>query len=287
MKGSEDGRMVVNRINVDERTDAELVAASHRGDAAATEALFVRYEGPIYRMALRMCRDPEDAKEVLQETLLAAARTLRDFRGDSAVGTWLYAIARSFCIKLRKKRSRGGGYDATDEEVSAVVDPSQLPDDAAAGHEVGAALQQAIAELSRPYREVLVLRDVEGLTAPEVAAALGIGVDAVKSRLHRARVAVRDKIAPLLSPPEPPPAHGDCPDVLHLFSQRLEGEVDANLCHEMEKHVAKCPHCSSACDSLKRTLALCTASAPSAPVPPAVQAKVRRALREVIRLEGG
>lgn len=279
--------MVASRLGTDERTDAELLAASHGGDASATEALFVRYEGPIYRMALRMCRDPEDAKEVLQETLLAAARTLHDFRGDSAVGTWLYAIARSFCIKLRKRKSRGGGYDATDEEVSAVVDPSALPDDAAAGHEVGIVLQRAIAELSRPYREVLVLRDVEGLTAPEVAAALGIGVDAVKSRLHRARVAVRDKVAPLLQPLAEAPAQSDCPDVLHLFSQRLEGEVDATLCHEMEAHVARCAHCSSACESLKRTLALCTASAPSAPVPPSVQAKVRRALREVIRLEGG
>jgi RNA polymerase sigma-70 factor (ECF subfamily) len=268
----------------DGRTDAELVAAAQAGEPRAAEALFARYEGPLYRIGLRMCRDPEDAKEVLQETLLAAARTLGEFRGEAAVGTWLYAIARSFCIKMRRKHGRTPSA-ADDEEIALLPDPAALPDDAAAGHEVGRALQRAIAELSRPYRDVLVLRDVEGLTAPEVAATLGIGVDAVKSRLHRARVAVRDKIAPLLDASATPAPLPSCPDVLGLFSRRLEGEIDQNLCHEMEQHVARCAHCSSACESLKRTLTLCqTSGGRGAPVPPRVQASVRRAVREVLAL---
>jgi RNA polymerase sigma-70 factor (ECF subfamily) len=271
------------------RTDAELVEAAQRGDAAAMETLLARFESPIYRFGLRMCRDPEDAREVLQETWLAAAQNLGGFRGDAAVGTWLYAIARSFCLKLRHKHGRGGfGGDGGDDEAVNVPDPAAWPEEAAADHEIGEALQRAVAELSRPYREVLVLRDVEGLTAPEVAAALGIGVDAVKSRLHRARVAVREKIAPLLEPgppaPTPEPESG-CPDVLDLFSRRLEGEVDVELCHRMERHLAGCPRCAAACDSLKRTLALCSASS-GAPVPPRVQESVRRAVREMLRYEG-
>lgn len=272
----------------DSRSDAELVAAAQAGDPRAAEALFARYEAPVYRVALRMCRDPEDAKEVLQETLLAAARTLGEFRGDAAVGTWLHAIARSFAIKLRRKRGRTPSAAGEDEaEVASLPDPAALPDERAADHEVGAALQRAIAALTPPYRDVLVLRDVEGLTAPEVAAALGIGVDAVKSRLHRARVAVRDELAPLLDPAGAPPPLPGCPDVLGLFSRRLEGEIDADLCHRMEQHVARCPHCGSACESLKRTLTLCQASGGRGePVPAKVQASVRRAVREVLRLAG-
>lgn len=272
----------------DGRTDAELVAAAQAGEARAAEALFARYEQPLYRIGLRMCRDPEDAREVLQDTMLAAARTLGEFRGEAAVGTWLYAIARSFCIKRRRKASRSPAVMDQDEEAVALLpDTAALPDEAAAGQEVGRALQLAIAGLSRPYRDVLILRDVEGLTAPEVAAALGIGVDAVKSRLHRARVAVRDKIAPLLDASDLPPELPSCPDVLNLFSQRLEGEIDADLCHQMEQHVAGCARCSAACDSLKRTLALCqTSGHRGAPVPEKVQASVRRAVREVLRLPG-
>lgn len=278
--------IVARRASSDERTDADLIEAARAGDSTAAEVLFTRYEAPIYRIGLRMCRDPEDAKEVLQETLLAAARTLPEFRGDAAVGTWLYAIARSFCIKMRRRHGRSvvtTSTDNADDEISSVVDPAELPDDAAAGRQVGAALQKAISELARPYREVLVLRDVEGLTAPEVAAALGIGVDAVKSRLHRARVAVRDKVAPLLDPTPLAPATSACPDVLHLYSQRVEGEVDATLCHEMEQHVAHCGRCSAACESLKRTLSLCQSAGHDAPVPERVQASVRRAVREVLR----
>jgi RNA polymerase sigma-70 factor (ECF subfamily) len=279
--------IAVKAVVGEEKADAELVAAAQAGDARAAQALFVRYEGPIYRIGLRMCRDPEDAKEILQETLLAAARTLGEFRGEAAVGTWLYTIARSFCIKMRRKHGRAAtafGTDDGEDEIAAVRDPRALPDDAAADRQVGEVLERAIAELAPMYRDVLVLRDVEGLTAPEVAAALGIGVDAVKSRLHRARVSVRDKVAPFLEQAAPPSATATCPDVLHLYSQRMEGEVSADLCAELEKHVAGCGHCSAACDTLRRTLSLCKAAGSDAPVPDRVQASVRKAVREMLKL---
>jgi RNA polymerase sigma-70 factor (ECF subfamily) len=273
----------------DERSDAALVAAAQGGDAGAVQALLVRYEGQIYRIGLRMCRDPEDAREVLQETLFAAARTLGEFRSEAAVGTWFYAIARSFCIKMRRRGGRAASSgEAGDDEAARVPDPGRLPDEAAADGEVGAALRRAIDELAEGYREVLVLRDVEGLTASEVATVLGIGVAAVKSRLHRARLTLRDKLAPILDAGVPAPAQEGCPDVLGLFSQRLEGEVDADLCRELESHVARCERCSAACDSLKHTLTLCkTAGNSRAVVPPDVQASVRRAVREMLRLDPG
>jgi RNA polymerase sigma-70 factor, ECF subfamily len=251
-------------------------------ETSAIATLLARYEGPVYRFGLRFCRDPEDARDVLQETLLAAARGFPSYRGQAALGRWLYTIARSFCIKQRRRRIRAASLSpgaSADDEAREVPDPAAAPDEAAISRELGGAVRRAIAELGRPYREVLVLRDVEGLTAPEVAAALGIGVDAVKSRLHRAR----EKLAPLVGTVEPP-VHG-CPDVLALFSRRLEGQVDAHLCEEMERHLTGCPRCATACDGLKRTLSLCVATR-GATVPPQVQASVRRAVQELLRAEG-
>jgi RNA polymerase sigma-70 factor (ECF subfamily) len=89
------------------------------------------------------------------------------------------------------------------------------------------------------YREVLVLRDVEGLSAPEVGEVLGLSVEAVKSRLHRAAIAVRERVAPALGAAEPPKP--GCPDVLPLLSRHLEGELKPETCQEMERHLATCP----------------------------------------------
>jgi RNA polymerase sigma-70 factor (ECF subfamily) len=265
-------------------SEAALVEAAQRGDAQAIAALLALYEEPVYRFGMRFCKDPEDALDVLQETLLAAARGFPSYRGQAAIGTWLYTIARSFCIKQRRRRSvrasslSAGG--ATDHEALDLADTTMLPDEAASDHELGRAIQHAIASLPPAYRDVLVLRDVECMTAPEVAAALGIGVDAVKSRLHRARVTVREQLSPVLGEVGAPTL--GCPDVLTMFSQRLEGQVDAHLCEEVQRHLDACPRCARACEGLKQTLSLCAAGR-GAPVPARVQASVRKAVRDLLR----
>src|SRR5512140_1864895 len=86
-----------------ETPDTQLLAAAQGGDPKALDELIQRHQRRVYRFGLKMCRDPEDAKDVLQDTLLAAARGIRDFRGASSVSTWLYTIARSFCIKRRRR----------------------------------------------------------------------------------------------------------------------------------------------------------------------------------------
>ena len=156
-----------------------------------------------------------------------------------------------------------------------------------AGRQVEQALDQAVGTLDPMYREVLLLRDVEGLTAPEVAEVLGVSVEAVKSRLHRARLAVRAEVAPLLGiHGDTPAAPGTCPDVLTLFSQHLEDEISADVCAEMERHIGACPRCRGACDSLKRTLALCRTAGPTVDVPASVQASVKVALRSFLAQNG-
>jgi RNA polymerase sigma-70 factor (ECF subfamily) len=265
-------------------TDDALLAALRSGDDHAIGILLERYAPAINRFGAKMCRDPEDAKDVMQDTLLAAARGLREFRGGASLSTWLFAIARSFCIKKRRQRV-GAPVEMValgSDSARSIAANDTPPDDAVEDRRLGTALDAAIAALDPMYREVLVLRDVEGLSAPEVATVLGIGVDAVKSRLHRARVAVREQLAPLIFPPEPSAQPG-CPDVVPILSRYLEGDIGAVECAEMDRHVAQCPRCTARCDSLRNTLALCRRSAHGGTVPPEVQEAVRKALREAAR----
>ncbi len=267
-----------------------LLERARSGDRQALEDLLARHQTQVYRFGLKMCRNPEDAEDVLQDTLLAMARGVRDFRGASSISTWLYTIARSYCIKKRR-RSKFAPAETHSLETSADVnasrlaDPARSPDEAFADGEVRRALEEAIALLEPKYREVLLLRDEEGLTAPEVAQVLGVSVQAVKSRLHRARLQVRERIAPLLGVQAQPAAAADglpCPDVPRLFSQYLEDEIGPAVCAQMERHLESCPRCRSACDSLKRTLQLCRTAGSGVDVPPAVQASVKVALRDFL-----
>jgi RNA polymerase sigma-70 factor (ECF subfamily) len=270
------------------RTDEELLAAARQGDAGALEALILRYQPRVYRFGVKMCRDIEDAGDVVQESLLAMARSVREFRGDASLSTWLYTIARSFCVKKRRRSkfapAQEESLDAlSGERLGDLSDPSPDPEQQAAGRESETALSAAIDSLDVAQREVLVLRDIEGLSAPEVAKVLGVSVQAVKSRLHRARLAVRQRVAPVLGIPAagaPPGAR--CPDVLMLLSRHLEGEISPDICAEMEAHLEGCGPCRDACESLKQTLALCRATQPPE-VPASLRASVRSAIRAFLQ----
>ena len=269
--------------------DATLLENARRGDRAALEQLLSKYEARIFRFGMRMCRDREDAQDVLQETLLALTKGVADFRGASSLSTWLFTVARSFCIKQRRRSKHAPSAVASlssDHVAEQVASNDAAPDERSEQRELQRALSDAIAALDLKYREVLLLRDVEGMTAAEVAEVLGISVEATKSRLHRARAQLREALSPQLSPrSSSPAAQGTCPDVLTLLSKKLEDDIDAQACAEMERHVERCPRCKDACDALRRTLALCR-TAPAGDVPPAVQAAVREAMRGVLDKRG-
>ena len=270
-----------------ERTDAALLAAAQAGDKDAINELLVRHRARVYRFGLKMCGGEEDAKDVLQETLLAAARNLQTFRGASSVPTWLYTIARSFCIKHHRASKfapeRMESLDGPTGEAANVSDARGGPEDDVARRQVREALTAAIQTLEPMYREVLVLRDVEGLSAAEVGEVTGITVEAVKSRLHRARAMVRERVAPLLEigEPGPRPQESTCPDVLALLSQRLEGEISADVCAELESHVRSCERCAARCDALRASLSLCRQAGQEA-VPPRIERSVKDALRRFL-----
>lgn len=273
-----------------EESDSVLLERARGGDAGALESLLEKHQAQVYRFGMKMCRDADDAKDVLQDTLLSVARGVRHFRGESSLSTWLYTIARSFCIKKRRRDKPEAAPSRDSENGEAgqqLADPARNPEERLAEKQVESALTEAIASLDPMYREVLLLRDAEGLTAPEVATVLGVSVQAVKSRLHRARLAVRERISPLLGIAAADDTTPTCPDVLMLFSQHLEDEISSDVCAQMERHLQGCARCRGVCDSLKRTLALCRTTGKTVAVPPSVQASVKVALRDFLAAHAG
>lgn len=267
---------------VDTTPDSELLERVRDGDRPALEVLLARYQGALLRYANTMCRQRQDAEGVVQETLIAAARTLPDFRGDAQVSTWLYQIARRFCLKRRRRRA--GEPDQLEslheiplaESGGRAAGPS--PEEAVAGNELHRVLELAIAGLDPQYRDVLVLRDVEGFKASEVAEIVGLTIPGVKSRLHRARRQVRDALRIYL--PDPPTTRPGCPDVVEMYSKHVEGDLSAEVCTSMEHHLETCPACTAACGSLRHSLSVCS-SVPTVQVPDHVQDAVRKSLRDL------
>lgn len=253
------------------------------GDAAALEELLASVAPAIHRFGRSMCKNPSDADDVLQDTLLAVATHLGEFEGRSSLSSWVFSLTRSACA--RRRRGQKNQPHAGDEALSERPDEAPSPEATVADRELSDALTRSLDALPDDYREVLLLRDVEGLTAPEAAASLGISVDALKSRLHRARAALRDALRPVLEPapisvPAPVSAPAACPDVVAFWSHNLEGDLAQQDCAAMEKHVAGCPSCDAACAALKRALFACKRVS-AKEVPRAVQARVKAALLAV------
>ncbi|MGO9832190.1 MAG: sigma-70 family RNA polymerase sigma factor [Myxococcaceae bacterium] len=261
------------------RTDAELVHAARSGDARALDEVLAKHEKQVFRFGLRMCGSEEDARDVLQETLVAAFRGLPEFRGDADLSTWLYQIARSFCIKARRLRSGEPAEKVSLDQPEAQAVPSDglVPEARAHAREMGDVLQAAILSLPEGHREVIVLKDVEGLTAEDVARVLHEDVAAVKSRLHRARAGLRQAVATLLGPDDWPQRTEPCPELVDELSNYASGDIDQATCAQIEAHLAHCARCAGACETLQRTVSLCR-RIPGDEVPAAVRVAVRAAL---------
>jgi RNA polymerase sigma-70 factor (ECF subfamily) len=264
------------------RTDAQLIEAARSGDDKALDELLGRHEKQVYRFGLRMCGSEEDAKEVLQETLLAAFRGIHAFRGDAQLSTWLYMVARTHCLRLRR-RSAGAPEEfqpLDSPAATAVAAADATPDMVSHARHMGEVLQAAILTLPEAQREVLILRDVEGLTAEEAAQVVGIEVGALKSRLHRARLQLREHLSLLLGEGTQAEAQA-CPELAKELAAFAAQEVDQATCVRLEDHLSRCPHCAQACDSLKRTVSLCR-RIPGDEVPASVRTAVRQALSRAL-----
>jgi RNA polymerase sigma-70 factor (ECF subfamily) len=184
--------------------DRELLARAQAGDMSAFESLVSRHEEKVYGLALRMTRSEADAAEITQDTFLSAYQHLAEFRGESAFGSWVHRIAANNALmRLRRQKvldivsDEVAGPEFTDRGSLAEgpdSDWSKRADDKVLDDELGRAIQAATDALPEGYREVFLLKDVEGLSYEEISEMVGISVPAVKSRLHRARLALREAI---------------------------------------------------------------------------------------------
>jgi RNA polymerase sigma-70 factor, ECF subfamily len=194
-------------------TDEELIARARQKDYAAFEVLLERYEDKVFRLAYRFVRNESEAKEILQDTFLSVWRKLDTFKGDSLFSSWVYRVAANTALmRLRSQRRhpqistedlppgfldsyRPAGTEGLAHLPSPGENWAKRPDEQLQSSELRSHIQSAVDALPDLYRTVFLVRDVEGLSTEETAEVLGISVPTVKTRLHRARIALRESIA--------------------------------------------------------------------------------------------
>jgi RNA polymerase sigma-70 factor (ECF subfamily) len=189
---------VSSQAGVDETT---LVAQSREGDTVAFGELVRRYEGKIFRLAQHVTQNREDAEDVLQETFMKAYEHIDQFQGNSKFYTWIVRIAvNQALMKLRRRKTdKSVSLDETidtgeDTMVREIAAWDEDPEQRFSRDELGGILDTAVQSLDPPYRSVFQLRDIDELSTEETADALGLSVPAVKSRLLRARLQLREKL---------------------------------------------------------------------------------------------
>lgn len=182
-----------------------LIERCQRGDKQAFDALLARYETQVYNLAYRLMGNPDDARDLAQEAFLRMYKALPHFRGGSAFATWLYRIVTNLCLDEMKKRRRrpqlvdepiGEDDENAEPLVERIADEKASPDEVALSHERQRLVQAAISSLRRHHRAVLVLYDLQGCSYSEIADVLKVSVGTVKSRLNRARLALKEKLEP-------------------------------------------------------------------------------------------
>ena len=183
--------------------EATLIERLQAGDKSACAECIEIHSPGIYRLALRLMQNEAEAEDVMQETFISAFKAIDKFEGRSGLGTWLYRIAHNAAMmRLRKPQQYMLSVEETLSESEGSIIPKQLfdwcclPEDDFASDEVQRELEQAIQELPEKYKSVFIMRELEELSTEETAVALDITPGAVKVRLHRARLWLRERLTP-------------------------------------------------------------------------------------------
>jgi RNA polymerase sigma-70 factor, ECF subfamily len=192
----------ISRKNNIRDADSELIAAINQGEEKRFTELVSRYQGKLYNFGLRLCRDAQDAEDLVQDTFINVFKYLKNFRYESQFKNWLYKVAAGVCYKKRRKSKFAPERELSlDDFIPPEAEAPEempawaaLPIDKVLNDELAEHLNEAIAELPTKYQLVLVLRDIEGFSTSEAAQILSVSESNVKVRLHRARLFLRETL---------------------------------------------------------------------------------------------
>ena len=183
--------------------DFDLIQAINAGQVDLFHELVKRYEQKLYNFSLRMCGDHSDAQDMVQDTFINVFKYLKDFRYETKFKNWLYKVAASTCIKIKRKSKFAPERELSLDEflpgdnaevAEKVPEWALLPLDKLLNEELAAVIQKGILSIPKKYRMVIVLRDIEGFSTSETAQILNLSTANVKVRLHRARLYLREKL---------------------------------------------------------------------------------------------
>lgn len=184
-----------------QQSDQELIARCRLGDREAFGMIYARYERPVYRFAYHMLGDPDEADDIKQDTFVKAFRTLPGFREECSLLTWLLKVASNLCRDKHKTQTRRGETALLPEMEVSLYDSSELgqdPADALERKYLRQTVHKILGGLPESQRELIVLRDLEGMSYQQIADVLGCSVASVKLRLFRARRGFKDRLESLL-----------------------------------------------------------------------------------------
>jgi RNA polymerase sigma-70 factor, ECF subfamily len=182
---------------LDRQSEIGLAHSLAAGEPQAFERFVEHFRSKIFHYSLLVCGQPDDAEEVAQETLFRVFQSFDQLREPERVRAWIFRIAKNACLMQRRKSLFAPERELSVEDLpptSEIADTTRLPDDQLQRSELRALLDRVIAELPATYRPVVLLRDVEELSTEETAQILDLSIDVVKTRLHRARAAMRQKL---------------------------------------------------------------------------------------------
>jgi len=268
----------------------QAVQLLQTGDDAALEQALALLQNTVFSFSMRVCGQRQDAEDTMQEVLLKSVPHLPKFDSPKALVVWLYKVAKNRCLMSRRRSKFAPAPDLSLEELMPNrKELQQLGDDGninpeafAIRSEDAGRLRDVIQRLPAPYRIVLVLRDMEGLTDEEVAEITGLRPGTVRVRLHRARLFVRKELMKglnrrfgraaiaLQASSQGQPANEErrparCKAMFAELSNYLDQRLDDSLCEELERHMGGCEPCKAFLSSLKSTIEQCRISAPESP----------------------
>jgi RNA polymerase sigma-70 factor (ECF subfamily) len=254
----------------------QAVELLQRGDDEALEQTLALLQNTVFSFSMRVCGQRQDAEDTMQEVLLKSIPHLPKFDSPKALVVWLYKVAKNRCLMSRRRSKFAPNRELSLEEL--MPDRRELeklssesginPERFAIRSEEAGMLRDAIQKLPAPYRIVLVLRDMEGLTDEEVAEITGLRAGTVRVRLHRARLFVRKELMKAWKPQagrntgasREEPKAPRCKAMFAELSNYLDEQLDDSLCEELERHLDGCGPCKVFLASLEATIEQCRRS---------------------------